>query len=451
MPEGLEALGAEAIRDILTFLVSEAGNFRLVDLQTTFTASSVKGLYDPVREPNNLKLRKYGLATVEGIPFQIVDPAKSLNGNNAIVLKGGAQSDWYCKTSLPQKVEIPMGFACGRLHVLGGIAAWGAVEDKKGRPIVKVTYSYADGKTETTQLYDGVEFSDWIKRIDVSGSKYADGLLQPGAAGQLRWFTLKPGRGGVIHHLTLESFDNTMAPTFLALTAEVGGGSEKGSAPAVPATQEVAKLEIAPSKILIVGGGSSHDFEKWFHRADSALLKATYTSNVAQIAAALPEVNVLYLSNNQPIPDAATRKGIFDFLDAGKGLILGHAANWYNWKDWPEYNRDIVGGGSRGHEKYQDFEVTIVDESSPITAGVPKTFRVKDELYGYVKDPQGPDIHVLATGKSLESGKEWPVVFTVAHPKARIVGITLGHDGAAHDGEPYQRLLQNAAAWAARK
>ena len=58
---------------------------------------------------------------------------------------------------------------------------------------------------------------------------------------------------------------------------------------------------------------------------------------------------------------------------------------------------------------------------------------------------------MLAVGRSLESGKEWPVVFTVVHPKARIVGITLGHDGAAHDSEPYQKLIQNAAAWAARK
>jgi putative membrane-bound dehydrogenase-like protein len=452
MPEGLESLGAEAIRDILSFLVSEAGNFRLVDLQTAFTASSVKGLYDPVREPNNLQLKKYGLATVEGIPFQLVDPSKSLNGNNAIVLKGGAQPDWYCKTSLPQVVEIPMGFACSQLHVLGGIAAWGTLDGtKKGKPVVRVTYHYADGKTETAQLYDGVEFSDWIKRVDVAGSRFADGLLQPGARGQLRWFTMKPGRKDVIHHLTLESFDNTMAPTFLAMTAEIGTGTEKGMAPAVPAPQEAAKLEIPPSKILIVGGGSSHDFEKWFNKADSALLKAAYTSNVAQIGGALPQIEVLYLSNNQPIPDAATRKGIVDFLDSGKGLILGHAANWYNWKDWPEYNRDIVGGGSRGHEKYQEFEVTINDESSPITAGVPRTFRVKDELYGYVKDPKGAEIKVLATGKSLETGKEWPVVFTVAHPRARIVGITLGHDGAAHDGEAYQKLLRNAAAWAAKK
>jgi len=190
MPEGLEQLGAEAIKDILSFLVSEAGNFRLVDLQTAFTASTVKGLYDPVREPNNLQLKKYGLATVEGIPFQIVDPTKSLNGNNAIVLKGGAQPDWYCKTSLPQAVDVPMGFAAGQIHVLGGIAAWGTLDGtKKGKPVVKVTYHYADGKTETTQLYDGLEFSDWVKRVDVAGSKFVEGLLQQGARGQLRWFT----------------------------------------------------------------------------------------------------------------------------------------------------------------------------------------------------------------------------------------------------------------------
>jgi putative membrane-bound dehydrogenase-like protein len=448
MPEGLESLGVEAIRDILTFLVSEAGNFRLVDLQTAFSASSVKGLYDPVREPNNLRLKKFGLATVEGVPFQVMDPSKSLNGNNAIVLKGGAQPDWHCKTSMPQSVDVPMGFACNQLHVLGGIAAWGTLDGtKKGKPVVRVTYHYADGKTESTQLYDGVEFSDWIKRVDVPGSKFVEGLLEPGARGQLRVFTMKPSRKDVIHHLTLESFDNTMAPTFLAITAEIGGGgTEKGLAP-----QDAPKLEIPPSHTLVVGGGSSHDFEKWFHQADAKRLGAAYTADVGQIAAALPDLEVLYLSNNQAIPDAATRKGIFDFAAAGKGLMLVHPACWYNWKDWPEYNRQLVAGGSRGHEKYQEFEVTVVDESSPIMAGLPKTFRVKDELYGYVHDPEGPEIKVLAVGKSLQSGKEWPVVFTVAHPKARIVGITLGHDGEAHDSEPYQKLIKNAAAWAAKK
>jgi putative heme-binding domain-containing protein len=447
MPEGLESLGADALRDILHFLVTDAGGFRVVDLQTAFTASSVKGLYDPVREPNNLRLKKYGIVMVENIPFQVMDPAKSLNGNNAVVLKGGNAPDWYCKTSLPRAVEVPMGFACDRLHVLGGIAAWGTLDGtKKGRAVVKVTYSYADGKTETQVLYDGVEFSDWIKRVDVPGSKFVDGLIEANRPGQLRWFTLQPKRKDPIHHLSLESYDNTMAPTFLAITAEVGGGGEKGQAP-VPAP----KLDIPATKTLLVGGGSSHDFEKWFNKGDAALLGAAYTSNPGQIAAALPELSVLVLSNNQPIADPAARKGIFDLVDAGKGLMLLHPACWYNWKDWPEYNRQLVGGGSRGHEKLQEFEVIVTDLSSPLTAGVSKVFRVKDELYQFAKDPEGPEIEVLAKGKSLETGKEYPVVWTVKRPKGRIVCMTLGHDGSAHDHVDYQKLLRNAAAWAAKK
>jgi type 1 glutamine amidotransferase len=160
---------------------------------------------------------------------------------------------------------------------------------------------------------------------------------------------------------------------------------------------------------------------------------------------------VLALSNNQEIPDPAARKGIFDLVDAGKGLMLLHPACWYNWKSWPEYNRQLVAGGSRGHEKLQEFEVIVTDEASPITAGVSKTFRVKDELYQFVKDAEGPEIQVLAKGKSLETGKEYPVVWTVKHPKGRIVCITLGHDGAAHEHADYKKLLLNAAAWAAKK
>ena len=53
------------------------------------------------------------------------------------------------------------------------------------------------------------------------------------------------------------------------------------------------------------------------------------------------------------------RKAIFDFADAGRGLLLVHPALWYNWPDWPEYNRVLVGGGARSHDKYGEFEVTV--------------------------------------------------------------------------------------------
>ncbi|HEX4644643.1 MAG TPA: ThuA domain-containing protein, partial [Verrucomicrobiae bacterium] len=144
-------------------------------------------------------------------------------------------------------------------------------------------------------------------------------------------------------------------------------------------------------------------------------------------------------------------KGIFEFADSGHGLLLMHPGVWYNWKDWPEYNRVLVGGGANGHDKYGEFEVTVTDETSPLTAGVPKTFHITDELYHFETDTNGTHIHVLAEGKNVATGKTYPVLWIVKHPHARIVGCTLGHDGLAHDLPAYKTILQNSVIWAAGK
>ena len=79
--------------------------------------------------------------------------------------------------------------------------------------------------------------------------------------------------------------------------------------------------------------------------------------------------------------------------------------------------------------------------------GVPANFRIVDELYRWEKDPQGTEIEVLAIGKGIESGEEFPVVWIVKHPKAKIIGNTLGHDERAHGLKAYQTLLKNSLDW----
>lgn len=208
-------------------------------------------------------------------------------------------------------------------------------------------------------------------------------------------------------------------------------------------------------RTLVVGGGASHDFDKWYKQADVKTLEnkgfatVTYTDNTDSIAAYLPEIDVLYLANNQPISNPEVRKAIFDFVNAGKGLVLGHAALWYNWKDWPEYNQQLVSGGSRGHDKYGNFNVNIVNAKHPITKGV-KNFSLDDELYYYEVDPAGPGIEVLAEASREGSDKTYPSVFVIKNPKAKIVGIALGHDAASHELPQYQQLLRNAIEWAAK-
>lgn len=219
----------------------------------------------------------------------------------------------------------------------------------------------------------------------------------------------------------------------------------------------LSSSSFAQIRVLIVGGGGSHDFDRWYKQEDAATLErdglatVTYTSNPDEVLPLLKDIDVLFLCNNQPLKDTLLRKGIFDFVNAGKGLILAHAAIWYNWQDWPMYNFKLVSGGSRGHAKYGDFTVNIKDAKHPVTKGAGKKFTLKDERYYYVPDVAGPGIKVLASTEPDEEGKVYPTLFVVNNPKARIVGFALGHDAASHELPVYQTILRNAVKWVAKK
>lgn len=205
-------------------------------------------------------------------------------------------------------------------------------------------------------------------------------------------------------------------------------------------------------QVLIVGGGSSHDYPEWFQRADSAILAdagaaVSYTDDPAQVVAGLAEADVLYQTANQPLAEPGLREAIFQHVADGKGLIIGHAGAWYNWEDWPEYNRQLVSGGTHSHDHYGEFTVQVTNPDHPVMAGVPGSFTLDDELYRFQLDAEGPGIEVLATALEEGSGETYPIVFTVNSEGGRIVVNTLGHDGAAHEHPAYQRILQNALRW----
>lgn len=217
-----------------------------------------------------------------------------------------------------------------------------------------------------------------------------------------------------------------------------------------------SSLTADPLKALIVGGGSSHNFQRWFNLADKATLETlgvevVYTENTAGQSETIANKDVLYLSNNKPFEDKATKDAIFKHAESGKGLLLVHPALWYNWKDWTEYNRDLVGGGSRGHDPLGEFKVEVTREDHPVMKGVPATFEITDELYYFTADPKGAAIEVLATAYSKKRNDHYPSVFVVKHSKARIICIALGHDGMAHSHVAYTTILKNALQWVAEK
>lgn len=223
----------------------------------------------------------------------------------------------------------------------------------------------------------------------------------------------------------------------------------------VSARGSYASADPNAPKIAVMGGGGSHDFLKYFGVADGKILsenginEVNYTESSLELEKMLPAADLLVISNNKAF-DASTRDLIFSKVNDGMPMMIYHPSTWYNWQDWPEYNRQLVGGGSKSHEKLQEFEVRVTKSSHPIMQGVPSTFRITDELYRWEKDPEGTDIEVLAVGRGLESGAEFPVVWIVKHGKAKIVCNTLGHDQDAHSLPAYQKILSNSLKWLKR-
>jgi len=457
MPEGFESLGGEALRDIFAFLSSSDSKYRVLDLQAACTADTRKGLYESQDHlEETLKFKKFGLFKFQKVPYEIVNPTRSGTGKNVVVLKGGSG---FAKT-LPQQVELTdLNLNASQLHFLA-VGGWGwpwGDNNNLDLPVAKVIVQFADNLSTEFTLKNGREIFDYNN--DNQNSPESIVVPEVVERGQVRSFTKWITHKGTIQKIILKSLDTVVAPTFIAITAEAEQHDRNakqlnvfGEDTAVP-TQFPWGKGIRP---LIVGGGTSHDFERWFNVADSTTIAVgiksslNYTEQLGKVEATLQEIDVLCLCANQPINDLALRKAIFDFANEGKGLVLLHPALWYNWKDWPDYNRVLVGGGAHGHDKYGEFEVTVTQPDHPVMDGVPKTFKVKDELYHFEPDDKGTAIEVLATGKNA-AGKVFPVVWLAKHPMARIACISLGHDEGSHGVEAYQTLLQNAVIWAAGK
>ncbi|MBE2284254.1 MAG: ThuA domain-containing protein [Prosthecobacter sp.] len=490
MPEGLDALGPEPLRDILAFICGDAmKQFRILHLADAFTADSRDGLFassDP--RGGQVKLTKFGNVKVEGVPFFIQDPAKSSTGGNLIVLKGGPGKDNHSQT-FPAKAEVAINVAAKRLQLLSGVSGWGfpAVQDEA--PALKATVVYEGGEKEEFTLLNGIHFSDYIRPVEVPGSKGIEGL----ADGQEpRLLTLELTKKAVAKTLILESpAGNKTPPVIIAVTADIEGkGPErrtnfqvrprntppagktnvdvrstgpkeggKGDGPLVPAAP--VQWEAGKTRILVIGGGSSHNFKDFFGTTDVATLKAAgftvhYTEDRDQAAAELANADAAIISVNRKFFDTgAYRKALFDFAAAGKGIVMLHPGTWYGFSGWPELNAQIVGGGARGHDKIHPFDVKALKADHPVMKDVPASFNVEDELY-YVNAEGTPEgtapIEVLAeTSNSDKYQKPHPSVWITKHPKAKIVGIALGHDARTHDLKPYQQLLINAAKWTSGK
>ncbi len=508
MPEGLEALGEEGLRDLINYIQSTTlkggataggaaggaamtappgsggyvvplaalrGEMRMLNLSNAFTADTRHGLYASRQARNDsLPFVKFGRVMANGVPYDIVNPAGTSNSNNVIVLKGGPTGSFA--HSLTQRVEIPVGLAASRLHFLSGVAGWGG---GPGRPMpaLTATLHFVGGATQVADLRAGREFVDYIARIDAPASQFAEGIV---SEHQVRTFAVPVRNGAVIEKLVLESAGNRIAPTVVAITAELGppstdavpaGPTEANAAPTrraaaaapgpndprtlAPTGQKFAEPKRADTlRVLLAGGGSSHDFPRFFHAMNGDTLRASggidtaATPNAEEATALLAQADVVVLSaNHGSFGSAAFHAALNKFADSGKGLVLLHPGVWYNWPASTGYNKRFIGGGARSHGA-GEFTVFNRAAQHPVMRGVPAEFKIKDEHYRVILDA-GTPVEVLAdTEPEKETKKPYPAVWLVKDAKARVVCISLGHAAEAHGNPAYKALLVNAVKWA---
>ncbi|MFM6854098.1 MAG: ThuA domain-containing protein [Sphingopyxis sp.] len=183
-------------------------------------------------------------------------------------------------------------------------------------------------------------------------------------------------------------------------------------------------------------------------------------------------------------PPPALKAGLRAVLDAGLGVVaLHHAlAGWPTWDEYGEwlggrflYHPGMVRGApmpDSGYAHDVQHGISVVGDH-PVTAGVPRQFTLRDELY--LSPIFAQDVTpLLASDAVFDRDHFWSADLAVQgrmydragwdHPagsnlvgwaktaiNSRLVYLQPGDGPSAYDDPNYRRLVENAIRWVAQK
>ena len=85
------------------------------------------------------------------------------------------------------------------------------------RPAMKLTIEHEDEKKQVEELGTGDVFIDYVSTSEVPGSKRVNGVVK---RHHVRYFSLPVRDRSPVRRLVMESYDNGISPTTLAITAD---------------------------------------------------------------------------------------------------------------------------------------------------------------------------------------------------------------------------------------
>lgn len=213
MPEGFEKqLTKVELTDLLEFM-TQRGKFLPIPLDKVASAVSTKGMFwDENAGAERLVFDDWSPKTFEGVPFQLIDPQGDKIPN--AVLLYGPQGKF--PPTMPKSVSLPCNSPVKQVHLLSGVAGWASPIGREGSQSLIVRLRYEDGSREDHPLLNGVHFADYIRRVDVPGSKFAFQLR----GAQLRYLTVTPKKPDMIAAIELVKGSDDTAPVVMAVTVE---------------------------------------------------------------------------------------------------------------------------------------------------------------------------------------------------------------------------------------
>jgi serine/threonine protein kinase len=198
------------------------GAFRPLPLDEAATAVSTRPMFYGEGHPllpnpevgERLIFSKWGPITFDRVPFHLVDP-QGKRVPNVIVLRGGPRG--ALARTMPTAVGVRCDGPARAIHLLSGVSGWGHPADQTELVSLIVRLRYADGQAEEHPLRNGVHFADYIRRVDVPGSRFAFALEQ---GCQVRYLVVYPHRRISIREVRFVKGPDDTAPVVLAVTLE---------------------------------------------------------------------------------------------------------------------------------------------------------------------------------------------------------------------------------------
>lgn len=214
MPDGFEKqMNVQELTDLLEFL-TKRGKYLPLPLDKAATIVSTKGMFNSEDAPvERLVFADWKPKMVGEVPFVVVDPLGDKIPNVIQLYSPTGR----VAARMPKSATMTVNSPAKVIHMLGGVSGWGYPFSPRGTVSMTVKLTYDDGKTEEHALKNGEHLADYIRRVDVPGSKFAFDLT---GRQQVRYLTITPKRENVIKQIEFVKGDDPTAPVVVAVTIE---------------------------------------------------------------------------------------------------------------------------------------------------------------------------------------------------------------------------------------